>query len=313
MAIHTSAARDLLGGGTSILLAATLWGTTGTAQSVVLDIASPFSIGAARIVIGGLLLLVLASLVERGTAVRRLLASSRSDHRRVRLLIGLGAISVAVYQITFFVSVATTGVAVGTVVTIGSGPAFAGLLATVLGKRPSSRWLLATVGAIVGCAALVSGGEAAGVVPVGILLALVAGFGYASYATIAGYLINNGDDDLAVIASLFAGAGLLLLPGLIATTPGWLLSPAGLTVALYLGAITTTLGYVLYARGLRTTAVPTATTLTMAEPAVAALLGLIVLNEHLGSVALAGLGLIGVSLLLLVPRRKDRPPVATTG
>jgi DME family drug/metabolite transporter len=79
-----------------------------------------------------------------------------------------------------------------------------------------------------------------------------------------------------------------------------------LTVALYLGAVTTTLGYVLYARGLRTTSVPTATTLTMAEPVVAALLGLIVLNERLSAVALAGLGLIGISLLLLVPRRKAR-------
>jgi DME family drug/metabolite transporter len=310
MAIHTSRARGLLGGGTSILLAAALWGTTGTAQSVILDTADPFSIGAARIVIGGLLLLVLASFIERGAAIRRLLAAARADRRRVRLLIALGAISVAVYQTTFFASVATTGVAAGTVVTIGSGPAFAGLLATALGRRPSSRWLLATAGAVVGCAALVSGGEAAGVVPVGIVLALVAGFGYASYATIAGFLINNGDDDLAVIASLFAGAGFLLLPGLIVTTPEWLLSPAGLTVALYLGAVTTTLGYVLYARGLRTTSVPTATTLTMAEPVVAALLGLIVLNEHLGTVALAGLGLIGISLLLLVPRRKARSPAA---
>jgi DME family drug/metabolite transporter len=44
----------------------------------------------------------------------------------------------------------------------------------------------------------------------------------------------------------------------------------------------------------------------MAEPVVAALLGIIVLNEHLGTVALAGLGLIGISLLLLVPRPKAR-------
>ncbi|HEU4541414.1 MAG TPA: EamA family transporter [Jiangellaceae bacterium] len=305
MAMPVSPARDLLGGGTSILLAATLWGTTGTAQSVILDTASPFSIGAARIVIGGLLLLALANFVQRGSGVRHLVAS-RPDRRRVRLLIALGGISVAVYQISFFASVATTGVAVGTVVTIGSGPAFAGLLATALGRRPSSRWLGATTGAVIGCAALVSGGEAAGVDPLGIVLALVAGFGYATYATIAGYLISSGEDDLAVIASLFVGAGVLLLPGLIVSSPGWLLDPMGLSVALYLGAVTTTLGYVLYARGLRTTAVPTATTLTMAEPVVAALLGLVVLGERLGTVALAGLGLIGVSLLLLIPRRKGR-------
>ncbi|HEX6232745.1 MAG TPA: EamA family transporter [Jiangellaceae bacterium] len=306
MAMPISLTRGLFSGGTSILLAATLWGTTGTAQSVILDSASPFSIGAARIVIGGLLLLALANVVERGVGVRQLMAVSRPDRRRVRLLIALGAVSVAIYQITFFASVATTGVAVGTVVTIGSGPAFAGLLATALGRRPSHRWMIATSGAVVGCAALVSGGEAAGVDPVGIVLALVAGFGYASYATIAGYLINRGDDDLAVIASLFGGAAILLLPGLIVSSPGWLLEPTALAVVLYLGAVTTTLGYVLYARGLRTTPVPTAATLTMAEPVVAALLGLAVLGERLGSVALAGLGTIGASLLLLIPRRKAR-------
>jgi DME family drug/metabolite transporter len=302
-------APELRGGGTSILLAATLWGTTGTAQSVVLDTASPLAIGSARIVIGGLLLFLLASLVGRGSQIRRLLTASRPDRRRVRLLIALGAISVAVYQITFFASVATTGVAVGTVVTIGSGPAFAGVLAAALGRRPSSRWMLATAGAVVGCTALVGGGESAGVESLGIVLALVAGFGYASYATIAGYLINSGEGDLAVIASLFAGAGILLLPGMV-SSPGWLLDPVGLSVALYLGVVTTTLGYVLYARGLRTTAVPTATTLTMAEPAVAAMLGLVVLREQLAGVALAGLGLIGVSLLLLVPRRQ---PSLTAG
>jgi drug/metabolite transporter (DMT)-like permease len=49
----------------------------------------------------------------------------------------------------------------------------------------------------------------------------------------------------------------------------------------------------------------------MAEPVVAALLGLIVLNERLDAVALAGLGLIGISLLLLVPRRKARSAATT--
>jgi len=301
--------RRLPGGGTSILLAASLWGTTGTAQSFVLDKADPLSIGSARIVIGGLLLFVLALLVGGGGKVRHLLTGARPDRRKIRLLIALGAISVAVYQIAFFASVATTGVAVGTVVTIGSGPAFAGVLATALGRRPSFRWVLASAGAVVGCAALVSSGESAGVDPLGIVLALVAGLGYASYATIAGYLINSGEGDLAVIASLFAGAGIVLLPGMMAS-PGWLMDPVGLSVALYLAAVTLAGGYVLYARGLRTTPVPIATTLTMAEPAVAALLGLVLLNEQLGGAALAGLALIGASLLLLIPRRQ---PTVTAG
>ena len=82
--------------------------------------------------------------------------------------------------------------AVGTAVTIGSGPAFAGLLATALDKRPSSRWLLATAGAVVGCAALVRRGEAAGVVPGGILPPLVAGAARAAKLAIRPARIGGG-------------------------------------------------------------------------------------------------------------------------
>ncbi|WP_203337752.1 DMT family transporter [Nocardioides limicola] len=297
-------------GGLSILLAAVLWGTTGTAQTLMLDpsaplsaepvSASPFSVGAARIVIGGLLLLLVAGLF-RGPGTTRLLARGRG---RVRVLLAVGAVSVVVYQLAFFVAVATTGVAVGTVVTIGSGPAFAGLMAAALGQRPSGRWLVATVGAVLGCLALVSGGEAAGVDPSGVALALLSGLGYASYATIAGHLIRSGEDDASVIAVLFGGAGLLLLPVLLLGTPGWLLTPTGMAVALYLGVVTTTVGYLLYARGLRSTSVPTATTVTMAEPVVAALLGLALLGERLAALPMAGLLIIGGSLVLLIPRRR---------
>jgi DME family drug/metabolite transporter len=64
----------------------------------------------------------------------------------------------------------------------------------------------------------------------------------------------------------------------------------GLAVATYLAVLTTALAYLLYARGLRTTAVTTATTLGLAEPAVAAVLGLAVLGEHLTPTGFAGLG-----------------------
>jgi drug/metabolite transporter, DME family len=76
-------------------------------------------------------------------------------------------------------------------------------------------------------------------------------------------------------------------------------------VTLYLGAVATGFGYILYARGLRSTPVTTATTLTLAEPAVAAVLGVFVLGEHLGPVALSGLVLLAAGLLLLMlPARR---------
>jgi DME family drug/metabolite transporter len=253
-------------------------------------------VGAARIILGGALLVVIAI---HGGGLRRLFGRGRATWAAL----GAGAVCAAIYQVAFFAAVARTGVATGTVVTIGSAPAFAGALARLLGSgRLSRRWVASTAGAVVGCAALVSGGRAAGVEPVGIGLALLAGLGYALYATTASHFIVRGEDDRAVVAGLFGGAALVLLPVLLAGSPGWLLTGRGIGVTVYLGALTTAAGYVLYARGLRTTPVAAATTLTLAEPAVAALLGLVVLGEHLGGVAVAGLVLLAGSLLLLVQK-----------
>jgi DME family drug/metabolite transporter len=291
------------GGATDILLAACLWGTTGTVRTFAPPDAGPVTIGAARIILGGLVLFVLAT---RGAGLGRLLGGGRGTWA----LLALGAVSVAVYQTAFFAAVARTGVATGTVVTIGSAPAFTGVLSLLTGQGgPSRRWTLATAGAVTGCALLVSGGRAAGVEPVGVLLALLSGLTYAGYATVAGHLISRGEDGLAVVGALFGGAGVLLLPVLLSGGPGTLLTGPGLLVTLYLGVVTTGLGYALYARGLRTTPVTVATTLGLAEPAVAALLGLAVLDEHLGGLALAGLAtLAGGIVLIATGRTRPRSP-----
>jgi DME family drug/metabolite transporter len=287
------------GGGGSILLAAALWGTTGTVRTFAPDGAGPVSVGAARIVLGGLLLLAIAA--HRG-ALGRLL---RTATPATWALLALGAGCAAAYQIAFFAAVDRTGVATGTVVTIGSAPAFTGLLSRLTGGAPlSRRWAASTAGAVVGCAALVGGGEAAGIEPLGVALALLSGFTYAAYATTAARLITSGEGDGVVMGAMFGGAGLLLLPVLLASSPVWLATGRGVLVTLYLGVVTTTLGYVLYGRGLRSTPVATAATLTLAEPAVAAVLGLVVLDEHLGAVPIGGLVLLAASLVLLaVPSR----------
>jgi drug/metabolite transporter, DME family len=69
--------------------------------------------------------------------------------------------------------------------------------------------------------------------------------------------------------------------------------------------VTTVLAYLLYGRGLRTVPAPVAVTLGLAEPLVAALLGLVVLGERLSSASAAGLVLVGLALVALtVPGRR---------
>jgi DME family drug/metabolite transporter len=277
-----------------ILVAASLWGTTATARTFAPAGAGPVAVGAARIIGGGLLLLVVAL---RGGALRGLV--TRGTH--TRCLLAVSAAAAAVYQTAFFAATARTGVAVGTVVTIGAAPVFTGVLCMITGQgsRPGARWLAATTAAVAGCVMLATSGHASTSNAAGIALALLASFCYAVYAVTASYLITNGAEDHAVVGAIFGGAAILLLPVLFTSPMRWAATGQGLAVATYLAVLTTALPYLLYARGLRTTAVTTATTLGLAEPAVAATLGLTVLGEHLTATGLAGLGILAISLVTL--------------
>ncbi len=277
----------------AVVAAAVLWGTAGTAGLLVS--ADPVSLAAARLVIGGSALALFA-----GAGLGRVLRPG----------VVLAAVAVAAYQLCFFAAVARTGVAIGTVVAIGSGPVFAGLLSWGMhGQRPSARWAMATSAAVAGCVALIAGGgaQAGGQVLSGVLFALVGGLLYAFYVVSAARAISAGAPSGAVMGVLFGGAAVIMLPVLLWQGVGWLAEPRGLLAALYLGVGTTALAYVLYGRGLRSTPVATAATLALAEPAVAALLGLVVLGERLAPVSIAGLALLAVSLVVVALPERGLP------
>jgi drug/metabolite transporter, DME family len=283
-------------GAVAVLLGAAAWGSTGTAAHFASAGASSASIGAARIVLGGAVLLVLARRPRHRAGVRALLAAGTAA--RARLV--LAAVAIAGYQLSFFSAVRLTGVAVGTVVAIGSAPVFTGLISRLTGGPAlTPRWMIATAAAIGGCSVLVTGGKAAGVQLGGVGLALLAGASYAVYAVVAAQLIAAGNSPTVVMGILFGAAAVLLAPVLAATSPGWLASGRGLAVTAYLGLVTTAAAYLLYGYGLRTVAVPTAVTLGLAEPVVAALLGVAVLGEQLSAPALAGLVLVGLAIVIL--------------
>jgi drug/metabolite transporter, DME family len=297
-----ASARSSAGGAVAVLLGASASGTAGTAAHYAPAGASSVSLGAVRIVLGGAVLF--GFVVGHPGSRRDLLALLRSGtDARVSMLLAM--IGVSAYQLCFFSAVRLTGVAVGTVVAIGSGPVLAGLISRLTGGGPLTvRWMVATAGAVAGCALLVASGRAAGVSLPGVGLALVAGLCYAVYAVAAARMISGGTRDRAVMGGLLGGAAVLLLPVLVASSPGWLASGRGLTVALYLGLVATALGYLLVGRGFRVLPAPVVVTLGLAEPLVAALLGVLVLGERLTATAVAGLVLVGLALAVLaVPAR----------
>jgi drug/metabolite transporter, DME family len=292
-----------------VLVAAAAWGSTGTAAHFVPAGASSASVGAARIALGGALLLAAGvRTADSRRAIARLLAGGDRPWRG-RAAIATAAAAVAGYQLCFFTAVRVTGVAIGTVVAIGSAPVLTGLLTRLTGGPPlGRRWAVATTAAVAGCVVLVTGGRSAGVRPEGVVLALAAGLCYAVYAVAAASLIARGSPETAVMGLLFGGAAVLLAPVLAVSPSGWLATGRGLAVAGYLGLVTTAVAYLLYGRGLRTVSAPVAVTIGLAEPAVAALLGLVVLGERLSAAAVAGLVLVGLALVGLALGGTTGPP-----
>ena len=280
-----------------VLLAAVLWGTTGTAQALAPANATPLTVGYIRLSLGTVVLFLIAA---RQGHLKNLRDWS-SWPLRTTLLAG---VAIAAYQLFFFAAVARTGVAVGTVVGIGSTPIAAGIF-TYLAYRtfPGRRWTISTSLALLGCTLLILSGGNLSVNGLGILLAVGAGASYALYTLLTKQLLETQLRGAALAVTFLIGS-ILLLPILFLGDFSWLADPLGILVALHLGVITVGVSYTLYAMGLSIISVASTATLTLAEPLTAGLLGIFLLGEELSAMALAGIifMLTGLLILVLQPR-----------
>ena len=282
---------------TAVVLAAVLFGTSGTARELGPDSASSLSVGAARITIGSMVLWAVVVANRR----REPLPSSASL-RSLRWLLAIGGLGVAVYTPLFFVGVDRAGVAIGTVVAISSGPFFAAGLDWVFRRvRPTAGWLRGAVVTVVGAAVLIvsvdSGGS--GVDLLGVTAALAAGFGYATYSVTSKATMERGLASTVALAVPFTIGVAVVLALSVGESASWLTTWAGLVMALYLGVVATGLAYVLFGYGLRRLTSATAVTLVLAEPLTAALLAVVVLDESIPVTGWLGVAAVIGGLVLV--------------
>lgn len=294
-------------GALCVLAASVLWGTTGTAATFAPHV-GPLAIGAVAMGLGGLLQALVA-------APRIARHASRLRGQRGTVL--LGAASVAVYPLAFYSSMHLAGVAVGTVVSLGTAPLASAVIERVVdGRRLTRRWTTAAALGLLGTALLCvaeaahagdgTGRVSTAVTLLGVSLGLVAAATYALYSWAAHRLITRRIPSRAAMGAVFGLGGLLLLPVLLVTGAPLVSSWSNAAVGAYMAVVPMFTGYVLFGWGLAHVPASTATTLSLLEPAVAAVLAVLVVGERLPGAGWAGVALVVACLAVLTaaPRRR---------
>ncbi|MFF4322777.1 DMT family transporter [Streptomyces sp. NPDC001568] len=315
MSNHSPAAgRDLL----YLVVAGVAWGTAGAAASL-LFLASdlgPLALSFWRCA-GGLVVL-LGVLAVRRPGVPRPGVPRRSGGGRERVgrpsvasLIGTGLLF-TLFQAAYFGAVRETGLAVGTVVTLGAGPVLIALGGRYwMGERLGRGGAAAVGGALAGLAVLVLGSGGAQVRPLGVFWALLSAAGYAAMTLRTRGLGRRGEGgDPLVTTAWSVGVGtvcllpLAVLEGLVPHTADlarvvWLL--------LYVATVPTALAYALYFTGAAAVRAATVSVIMLIEPVSAAAIAVGVLGERLTGAVVLGTVLLLAAVGALIGAEARRP------
>ena len=111
--------------------------------------------------------------------------------------------------------------------------------------------------------------------------------------------MTHGISRPAAMGSVFGLGGMLLVPVLIVTGAPLLASAQAFSVAVYMAIIPIFLGYLLFGFGLTRVSASTATTITLTEPVIAAILAVLIVGERLTTVGWVGLAVIACVLVVL--------------
>ena len=274
-----------------VVLAAVCFATTGTAQQLGPDSSSPLGVAAIRFFIGSIVLFIIAFLRPSRNPI--------SQQQPLATWVWVAtAFGQALYGAAFFSAVRSTGVAVGTVVALGSAPLITGAITAFFSRKaPSRSWLGTTTFAIIGMSLIVVSGKESQVTVSGVALALFAGLGYALFALGSKTILSSGVSSELAMAKVFGVASLMLAPTLFFVDYKWLLHGDAIVMVVWLGVVTLALAYWSYATGLRQLEPSQTTMITLVEPVVATLLGAVVLSERPSVLAWCGIVVVIAALL----------------
>ncbi len=281
--------RPALFGVLAVVLAAMLWGSTGTLQAQMPVERAPVVVGVVRLIVGALGLWALALI-------------SGAQLRAVRNIplkgVILAGIAIGLYNLLFFRGVALAGVGVGTAITIGSAPLWVIGYEILRGIIPTKAKSFGLALCLVGVVLLAGLSANVRPDPIGVLLGLGAGACYAFYSQ-ATSAIKTELDSTVIAAATFTVAAIVTMPVLVFFETAWIWQASALWPLLGLGILSTGVAYALYTWGLRHVLPSTAVTLALVEPMTAFFLAVFLLGESFTLPTAMGAGLLLVGLVLV--------------
>lgn len=284
----------------AVLTAALLFSTGGAVRALADFIGTSNQVACWRVLGGGAVMLTVALARRQGPAVFALMRNP---------LTWFMAVSIVLYQVTFFAGAEKIGIGTGTLIAQAVAPAVAGLLTWATGAgRPTLVWLACTAGAVAGMTLITGTDGSFDLVSV----ALVASSGslYSINVVFGARLVRRaGVTGSQVLTASFALAALIALPVALQGLQ-WVATPRGLGTVLWAGVFATAIAYLLFGYGITHLPAPTVSTLAVSEPVWAALLGVFVLGEPMTGTG--GLGcLVIIASLATLAWSQSRQTVAS--
>ena len=282
--------------------AALIWGTVGVSSALMnrIETTPPMMIAFLRLGFASPFLLGLTWITTRRNPFKL--------SGREWFYYGMMGLAMAIYQVTYFFAIPMAGVTLVVVIALCSSPLMVALISIpVFKEKLTRRTVLALALGITGTVLLAFGGKGGSSgqsqVVLGAVLALATGLAYSGLVVFSKLSVRDAKVDRGPaqpVAVAFTLAAIILLVVSITTGSFKVDMAVGVwLIGAYLGLVPTGLAYVIFFKGMARASATAAAIITMLEPAVAAILARLLLQEQLTPVSLVGSALLLASVLVL--------------
>lgn len=280
-----------------VIAAAVLWGTLGIYGKLLNGLGfTPIQVVLIRAVGASITLILYLGLTRP-----KLLRIRLQD---IHYFIGTGIFSFVFFNWCYFEAINRTSLSIAAIL-LYTAPAWVMVFSALLFKEHmTSRKLLSLGLTFIGCLLVTVFAQGSGqkITPLGVLMGLGSGLGYALYSIIGRYALRKYDS-MTVTAYTFIFASLALLPF---ADSGILTKLAGgrtLLITLAMGVTATALPFLLYTKGLTRLETSRASITATLEPIVATGIGILLFEEPLTLFKTSGIFLVLLAVALTAKKQ----------